>query len=230
MSNRIDVRKTYKLFIGGAFPRSESGYPYVVDDHKGTFVANAALASRKDARDAVVAARKAFGGWSGRTAYNRAQILYRVEFDMRYGNQRAETAVATDLERLSSVHDVLALIKEFHKRYGERFGEGSQATENGVRINTVRVSSYVEIDKVGFKEIQPLERRQAGSPVGTRACHFVGSGVQMETPVYDAEALRPGTSIDGPAVVTTDATTYLVEPDWNFHASNHGAAWVTRKD
>ena len=78
MSNRIDVRKTYKLFIGGAFPRSESGYSYVVTDHKGAFVANAALASRKDARDAVVAARKAFGGWSGRTAYNRAQILYRV--------------------------------------------------------------------------------------------------------------------------------------------------------
>jgi acyl-CoA reductase-like NAD-dependent aldehyde dehydrogenase len=76
--SRIDVRKTYKLFIGGEFPRSESGYSYVVNDSKGTFVANAAKASRKDARDAVVAARKAFGGWSGRTAYNRSQILYRV--------------------------------------------------------------------------------------------------------------------------------------------------------
>ncbi len=75
---RIDVRKTYKLYIGGAFPRSESGYSYIVNDAKGRFVANAALASRKDARDAVVAARKAFGSWSGRTAYNRAQILYRV--------------------------------------------------------------------------------------------------------------------------------------------------------
>ncbi len=75
---RIDVRKTYKLFIGGAFPRSESGYSYEVLDAKGAFVANAALASRKDARDSVVAARKAFGSWSGRTAYNRAQILYRV--------------------------------------------------------------------------------------------------------------------------------------------------------
>jgi acyl-CoA reductase-like NAD-dependent aldehyde dehydrogenase len=77
-SARIGVRKTYKLYIGGAFPRSESGHSYAVHDSKGTFVANAALASRKDARDAVVAARKAFGGWSGRTAYNRAQILYRV--------------------------------------------------------------------------------------------------------------------------------------------------------
>jgi acyl-CoA reductase-like NAD-dependent aldehyde dehydrogenase len=76
--SRIDVRKTYKLFIGGAFPRSESGHSYVVNDTKGAFVANAALASRKDARDAVIAARKAFGGWSARTAYNRAQILYRV--------------------------------------------------------------------------------------------------------------------------------------------------------
>jgi acyl-CoA reductase-like NAD-dependent aldehyde dehydrogenase len=75
---RVDVRKTYKLFIGGAFPRSESGHSYVVNDSKGKFVANAALASRKDARDAVAAARKAFAGWSSRTAYNRAQILYRV--------------------------------------------------------------------------------------------------------------------------------------------------------
>jgi acyl-CoA reductase-like NAD-dependent aldehyde dehydrogenase len=78
MTPRIDVRKTYKLYIGGAFPRSESGHSYVVNDAKGKFMANAALASRKDARDAVLAARKAFPGWSGRTAYNRAQILYRV--------------------------------------------------------------------------------------------------------------------------------------------------------
>jgi acyl-CoA reductase-like NAD-dependent aldehyde dehydrogenase len=76
--SRIDVRKTYKLYIGGDFPRSESGHSYVVDDARGRFVANAALASRKDARDAVVAARKAFPGWSGRTAYNRGQVLYRV--------------------------------------------------------------------------------------------------------------------------------------------------------
>jgi acyl-CoA reductase-like NAD-dependent aldehyde dehydrogenase len=78
MSDRVDVRKTYKLYIGGAFPRSESGHSYEVRDSKGKFVANAALASRKDARDAVSAARKAFGGWAGRTAYNRAQILYRI--------------------------------------------------------------------------------------------------------------------------------------------------------
>jgi acyl-CoA reductase-like NAD-dependent aldehyde dehydrogenase len=77
-NSRIDVRKTYKLYVGGAFPRSESGHSYEVLDSKGKFVANAALASRKDARDAVIAARKAFPGWSSRTAYNRAQIVYRI--------------------------------------------------------------------------------------------------------------------------------------------------------
>ncbi len=77
-ASRLDVRKTFKLYIGGAFPRSESGHSYPVTDHAGNFVANAAKASRKDGRDAVVAARKAFGGWSARTAFNRAQILYRI--------------------------------------------------------------------------------------------------------------------------------------------------------
>jgi acyl-CoA reductase-like NAD-dependent aldehyde dehydrogenase len=78
MSERLDVRKTYKLFVGGKFPRSESGRSYEVTDSKGAFVANAAMASRKDARDAVVAARKAFPGWAEATAYNRGQVLYRV--------------------------------------------------------------------------------------------------------------------------------------------------------
>ena len=76
--SRIDVRKTYKLAIGGAFPRSESGRSFEVTDSKDAFWANAAWASRKDARDAVVAARKAFSGWSGRTPYNRGQVVYRV--------------------------------------------------------------------------------------------------------------------------------------------------------
>ncbi|MDQ2782355.1 MAG: aldehyde dehydrogenase family protein [Actinomycetota bacterium] len=75
---RVEVRKTYKLYIGGAFPRSESGRSYLVSDSRGRFLANASQASRKDARDAVVAARGAFAGWAGATAYNRGQVLYRV--------------------------------------------------------------------------------------------------------------------------------------------------------
>ncbi|GAA4394255.1 aldehyde dehydrogenase family protein [Ornithinibacter aureus] len=89
MSARVDVRKTYKLYIGGKFPRSESGRSYEVYStasgsgrgaagREPRFLANAAMGSRKDARDAVVAARKAQPGWVGATAYNRGQVLYRV--------------------------------------------------------------------------------------------------------------------------------------------------------
>jgi acyl-CoA reductase-like NAD-dependent aldehyde dehydrogenase len=76
--SRLTIPKTYKLYVGGAFPRSESGRSYEVVSAKGAFLANAAKASRKDARDAVVAARAAVSGWSGATAYNRGQVLYRI--------------------------------------------------------------------------------------------------------------------------------------------------------
>ena len=99
--SRLDVRKTYKLFIGGAFPRSESGRSYPVTGPDGTLLALAAQASRKDARDAVTAARAAFGRWSRATAYNRGQVLYRVA-EMLEGraSQFAEQLVANeDLDR-----------------------------------------------------------------------------------------------------------------------------------
>ena len=92
---RAEVRKTYKLYVGGAFPRSESGRSYVVHDSRGRFLANAAAASRKDARDAVQAARKAFDGWSTRTPYNRGQVVYRVAEVME--GRRAQ--LVEDLQR-----------------------------------------------------------------------------------------------------------------------------------
>lgn len=78
MTQRIDVKKTYKLYIGGKFPRSESGRSFEVTGADGAFLANAVRSSRKDVRDAVVAARKAWPGWAELTAYNRGQVLYRV--------------------------------------------------------------------------------------------------------------------------------------------------------
>ncbi len=77
MSDRLAVRKTYKLFLDGAFARSESGRHLVVRDQAGTPLVNVPRASRKDVRDAVAAARRAAGSWAGRTAYNRGQVLYR---------------------------------------------------------------------------------------------------------------------------------------------------------
>jgi len=101
---RIDVMKTYKLYIGGAFPRSESGRSYELKDKKGNFIANPALASRKDLRDAVVAAKAAFSGWSHVTAYNRGQILYRMA-EMLEG--RTEQFVA-EIKALEGVSDSVA--------------------------------------------------------------------------------------------------------------------------
>jgi acyl-CoA reductase-like NAD-dependent aldehyde dehydrogenase len=111
-SERVEVRKAYKLYIGGAFPRSESGRSYVVSDSRGWFLANAALASRKDARDAVVAALKAWPGWSARTGYNRDQILYRIAemLEGRRDQFAAEIAAAEGLSRARADAQVSATI------------------------------------------------------------------------------------------------------------------------
>jgi acyl-CoA reductase-like NAD-dependent aldehyde dehydrogenase len=95
MSDRLDVRKTYKLFVKGAFPRSESGRSYEVTTAGGEFCANVAWASRKDLRDAVVAARAAQPGWWAQTAYHRGQVLYRW----------AEMATARADELVRAVHE-----------------------------------------------------------------------------------------------------------------------------
>ena len=109
VDGRVGVAKTYKLYVGGAFPRSESGRSYPVHDATGTLLAHAALASRKDVRDAVSAARSAFGGWSGATAYNRGQVLYRVAEMMQGRRDRfADDVVAAEgvsRERASTLVD-----------------------------------------------------------------------------------------------------------------------------
>src|SRR5258708_39736922 len=112
VTDRLDIRKTYKLFIGGAFPRSESGRSYPVSRTDGSLLAHAARASRKDARDAVTAARAAVGRWSGATAYNRGQVLYRVA-EMLEGRQAqfAETIVMGEgLDPQDSARSVAAPI------------------------------------------------------------------------------------------------------------------------
>jgi acyl-CoA reductase-like NAD-dependent aldehyde dehydrogenase len=97
--DRIEVRKTYKLYIGGAFPRSESGRSYVVSSSGGDPLANAVRASRKDLREAVRAARKAFQPWADKTAMNRGQVLYRVAelMEGRRDQFTAEVAAAEGL-------------------------------------------------------------------------------------------------------------------------------------
>ncbi|HWL03234.1 MAG TPA: aldehyde dehydrogenase family protein, partial [Microbacteriaceae bacterium] len=110
--SRLAVPKTYKLYIGGAFPRSESGRSYEVTSRKGAFLANAAWASRKDLRDAVVAARSAQSGWAGATAYNRGQVLYRVAevLEGRSAQFAAEIAAADGVSIAAAEREVAAAI------------------------------------------------------------------------------------------------------------------------
>jgi len=158
------------------------------------------------------------------------KIKYRLELDMRYGNQRVQTAVVTDIHRFDAQRDVLALIDQFHKSYGARFGEGSQSPETGVRINTIRVCSYVEQPTVAFAKLNLVGKSLAApSAVSRRDVHFIGSDGSLDTPVYDDRARAPGTRIEGPAIVVTRATTYLVEPGWTYHAVAQGGVWFIKQ-
>jgi acyl-CoA reductase-like NAD-dependent aldehyde dehydrogenase len=105
----LAVAKTYKLFIGGAFPRSESGRTYQARDRKGNFMANAALASRKDLRDAVVSARKGYTAWSTATAYNRGQVIYRIAEMLE--SRRSEFAELITISTGASSEDATAEVK-----------------------------------------------------------------------------------------------------------------------
>jgi len=109
---RLEVKKTYKLYINGAFPRSESGRVYEVVSSKGASVANPSLASRKDLRDAVVAARAAQSGWAKATAYNRGQILYRIAemLEGRTDQLVTEISLATGVTTKKAHDEVLAAI------------------------------------------------------------------------------------------------------------------------
>ena len=116
---RIPVRKTYKLYVGGAFPRSESGRTYPVTAPSGEVV-HAAQASRKDVRDAVVAARSAFGGWSRATAYNRGQILYRIA-EMLEG-RRAQFADYVGADEVDAAIDLWVHYAGWADKYAQVVG------------------------------------------------------------------------------------------------------------
>ena len=126
-SARLDVRKTYKLYLGGGFPRSESGRSYPVRSSSGELLAHAAQASRKDVRDAVVAARAAFAKWSGATAYNRGQVLYRVAelLEGRRAQFVAEVAAAEGLSDAKASAQVDAAIDRwvYYAGWADKFAQ-----------------------------------------------------------------------------------------------------------
>jgi len=161
-----------------------------------------------------------------RQGFDRADVKYRLEMDMRYGNQLVTTAVAFDINRINGVADVLHLIKTFSDIFGERYGPGTQAPEAGIRVNTIRVASFVEGEVVEFDSIEAGDDKSSPTPVSHREVHFPGVDGPVDTPVYDAEALRHEYVVHGPAIVTTENTTYLVEPGWRLEPHAHGGVWL----
>ncbi len=169
-----------------------------------------------------------------RQGSNPGDIKHSLELDMRYGNQLVQTTVVVPKHSLESVMDVMNILDQFSTDYGKRFGEGSQAPEAGIRINTIRVASYVEHDTVRFTHIKPVpqaERIAPPVPSGTRSCYFLDSGAKaVETPVWNKADIPAGTEIVGPGIVASEVTTYLIEPGWKYVSAEQGAVWFLRAE
>lgn len=164
-----------------------------------------------------------------RQGYDRDSVKYRLEMDMRYGNQLVTTAVAFDINRVKGTGAVLHLIKTFSDIFGDRYGEGTQAPEAGVRVQTVRVASYVDGDVVQFESLDSSgTRRIEPVAVAERTIHFTDEEDPVNTPIYDTLALKSHYVINGPALVTTESTTYLVEPGWRLEPTPQGAVWLLK--
>ncbi len=150
---RLAVPKTYKLYIDGRFPRSESGRVYEVTTSKGVFLANAAKASRKDARDAVVAARGAASGWSGASGYNRGQVLYRIaellegrraQFvaELRLGEGISEAAAKRQVD---AAIDVWVWYAGWADKYVQVAGNGNPVSGPFFNISTPEATGVVAV-------------------------------------------------------------------------------------
>ncbi|MCY7326155.1 MAG: aldehyde dehydrogenase family protein [Microbacteriaceae bacterium] len=151
--SHLTVPKTFKLYIGGKFPRSESGRVYEVVTAKGDFLANAAKASRKDARDAVVAARSAVSGWSGATGYNRGQVLYRIaellegrraQFvdEIRRSEGASESAASAQVD---AAIDVWVWYAGWADKYVQVAGNGNPVSGPYFNVSTPEATGVVAI-------------------------------------------------------------------------------------
>jgi N-methylhydantoinase A len=161
----------------------------------------------------------------------REDVCHSLELDMRYGNQLVQTTAVIPQHEVHGVSDVMAIITQFSNDYGKRFGEGSQAPEAGIRINTIRVAAFVRHETVKFENIKPVPAEQRTAPPvpsTRRKCWFVGHDSAFDTPVWSRDAIEPGMQIAGPAIIASEVTTFLVDPGWTFVAAKQGASWFLR--
>lgn len=166
-----------------------------------------------------------------RQGVSEERIQHRLELDMRYGNQLAQTAVVAPRNRITEADELMALIEGFSRDYGRRYGEGSQAPEAGIRINTVRVASYSQMPTLELRDVLATvaDVRDGGTPFLRKVCHFVGHDGPQDTAFYQLGELDFGTRILGPAVVLSPATTFLVEPGWTVTIGRYGSGLFERQ-
>lgn len=215
MSDRIEVLKTYKTYIGGNFPRTESGRYYKVYDADDNILANACRCSRKDVRDAVVAAGKALEGWSSRSAYNRGQILYRIA-------EMLETRKTQFIEELKTIGfsskkakkevncsiDRLIYYAGWSDKYQQVFGSINPVASSHFNFSMPEPMGIVNIWAPGEHPLLGLISVMAPVIVGGNTCVILASEKYPLPAISFAEVLN---SSDVPGGVVNILTGYRNE-------------------
>lgn len=164
-----------------------------------------------------------------RQGFDVRQIRHRLEMDMRYGDQLQLTSVVSPVETLKSRRDVLEIIKSFHLEYGKRFGKGSQTPEVGIKVNVIRLVSYVNLPRLplagnGNGRGKPV----AATALARRDCHFESVKGVVSTPIYLEKDLPPSTVVAGPAIVEGVHTTFVVYPGWAMEVGDRHLVTLNR--
>ncbi|HYC40436.1 MAG TPA: aldehyde dehydrogenase family protein [Chitinophagaceae bacterium] len=214
-SRRLEVLKTYKIFIGGQFPRTESGRYYVPVNNRGKKLANVCLSSRKDFRDAVAAARAAFPGWSGRAAFNRGQILYRMA-EMLEGRkaQFIEELMQQDASRKKAEREVnlsvdrLIYYAGWCDKYQQLFSAVNPVASSHFNFSVPEPTGVVSIIAPQQDSLLGLVSVIAAAITGGNTCVVLASETKPLCSITFAEVL--GTS-DLPAGVVNMLTGKLTE-------------------
>lgn len=218
MSDRIEVLKTYKTYVGGNFPRTESGRYYKVYDGDDNILANACQCSRKDVRDAVVAAREAQSGWDSRTAYNRGQILYRIA-------EMLETRKAQFVEELETIGyktkkaneevnasiDRLIYYAGWSDKYQQVFGTINPVASSHFNFSMPEPTGVVNIWAPEDRPLLGLVSVMAPVIVGGNACIILASEKYPLSAISFAEVLNSSDVPGGVVNILTGHRDELLE-------------------
>ena len=195
--SRIEIQKTYKLFIGGQFPRTESGRYYPLKNKKGELIANICLSSRKDFRNAVVAARSAFASWSTRAAFNRSQILYRIAEMMEGRKQQfidelmlqgaSSTAATTELE---TAIDTMVYYAGWCDKYQQLFSAVNPVASSHFNFSVPEPTGVVAILAPENNSLLGLVTSIAPAIAGGNTCVVLASELMPLCAITFAEVLN----------------------------------------